>query len=129
MDLHLRKYTCEGERLDGVEREGIREVVVASAGPMGSSSGVRPSPPVAQGGRVWACGLSAGCHPWMDDAWRGSLRSGWVQSWVRATPWGASVSAANTPGGWDGSCPALQGALGATWHPLDPAAHGCTLLV
>lgn len=42
MDLHLRKYTCEGERRDRVEREGSREAAVASAGPTGSSQGRGP---------------------------------------------------------------------------------------
>lgn len=117
--IPVRETGGVGRREKGAGRQGCG----ASARPTGSSAGARPSPRVAQGGRVWACGLSARPHPWMDDAWKGSLWSGWAQSWVRATPKGDSVSAASTPGSWDDSCPAMRGALGgAHWYPVDPVS-------
>lgn len=66
-------------------------MAVASAGPTRLCRGTALSHLYRPGGRDWACGLSAQCHPWMGDAWRGSLWSGWVQSWVRSAPAGEKL--------------------------------------
>src|SRR5574341_793680 len=92
------------------ETAGLRKLLSQN-----QSAWERPGPDERAGG--WLSGdTEAEIH---EDS---EMWSGWVQSWVRATPKGASVSVANTPGGWDDSCPSLRGLWGSTWHPLDPVA-------